>query len=95
MDTMLAGMEYAITYLDDILIKSENEDQHKMHIRAAFQRIEEYGFKLGAEKCEFFIKKIKYLGQIIDIVRRKLDPERAKAIKNMPAPHNEAKLQPF
>ena len=39
MDTVLAGMEYAIAYLDDILIKSEDEDQHKTHIRAVFQRI--------------------------------------------------------
>ena len=61
MDTMLAGKEYAMPYLDDILIKSENEDQHKMHIRAIFKRIEEYGFKQGAEKWEFFMKKIKYL----------------------------------
>ena len=48
MDTMLAGMECAIAYFDDILIKSENEDQHKMHITALFQRFEE--FKLGTEK---------------------------------------------
>ena len=92
---MLAGMEYVITYLDDILIKSENEDQHKMHIRAVFQRIEEYGFKQGAEKCKFFMKKKKYLGQIIDGDRRKQNPERAEAIKNMPAPDNEFKLQAF
>ena len=59
MDTMLAGMKYAIAYLDDILIKSENKDQHKTHIREVFQRIEEYDFKLGAEKCKFFMKKIK------------------------------------
>ena len=95
MDTMLAGMEYAIAYLDDILIKSENEDQHKTHMRAVFQRIEEYSFKMGAEKCEFFMKKIKYLGQIIDCNGRKQDPERAEAIKNMPAPDNVAKLQAF
>ena len=81
MDTMLAGMEYAIAYLDYILIKSENEDQHKTHIRAVFQRVEEYGFKLGAEKCEFFMKKIKYLGLIIDSDERKSDPERLRQIK--------------
>ena len=92
MDTMLTDMEYAIAYLDDILIKSENEDQHKTHILAVFQRIEEYGFKLSAEKCRFFMKKIKYLEQIINSDRRKPDPERAEAIKNMPAPDNVAIL---
>ena len=93
MDTMLTGMENAIAYFDDILIKSENKDQHKTHIRALFQRIDEYDFKLAAKKWEFFMKKIKYLGQIIDSDGRKPDPERAEAIKNMPEPDNVAKLQ--
>ena len=91
---MLAGMEYAIAYLDDILIKSENEDQHKTHMRAVFQRIEEYSFKMGVEKCEFFMI-LKYLGQIIDGDVKKKDPERAEAIKNMPTPDNVAKLHAF
>ena len=88
-------MEYAIIFFDDILIKSENVDQHKMHIRAVFQRIEENVFNLGAEKCEFFMKNMKYFGQIIDSDGRKLDPERAEAIKNMPAPDNVAKFLVF
>ena len=81
MDTLLAGMEYAIAYLVDIWIKSVNKDQHKTDIRAVFQRIEEYSFKLGAEKCELFMKKIKYLGQTTDSDRRKHDQERAEAMK--------------
>ena len=36
------------------------------------------------------MKKIKYLDQIIDSDGRKQDPERAGAIKNMPAPDNMA-----
>ena len=95
MDTMLAGMEYAIIYLDDILIKSEDEDQHKTHIRTEFQRIVKYGFKVSAVKYEFFMKKKKYLGQTIDSDRRKPTPERAEAIKNMPTPDNVAKFQAF
>ena len=29
MNTMLSGLEYAMAYLDDILIKSENFKEHK------------------------------------------------------------------
>ena len=36
----------------------------------------------------FLLRKIKYLGQIIDENGRRPDPERAAAIKNMPAPEN-------
>ena len=50
MDTMLAGLNFAMAYLDDILIKSENLEEHKNHVREVFKRIQEYGFKLGSEK---------------------------------------------
>ena len=60
---MLVGLNFAMAYLDDILIKSENLEEHKNHVREVFKRIQEYGFKLGPEKCEFCMI---YLGQIID-----------------------------
>lgn len=92
---MLAGLEFAIAYLDDILLKSENNEQHKKHIKAVFQKINEYGFKLSSNKCEFFMKQIKYLEQIIDENGRRPEPERAEAIKNMPPPNNITNLQAF
>ena len=41
------------------------------------------------------MNKIKYLGHIIDKDGRRPNPERATAIKNMPAPDNVATLQSF
>ena len=32
MDTMTAGLDFAIPYLDDVLIKSENRSQHCEYI---------------------------------------------------------------
>ena len=90
MDTMLADLGFAIAYLDDILVKSKNVQEHKEHIKTVFQRIEEFGFKLSAEKCEFFLKQIIYLGQIIDSQGRRPDPQRTEAIEKMPAPNNVA-----
>lgn len=39
------------------------------------------------------MKEIRYLGHIIDEDGRHPDPERAEAIKNMPAPNNVQALQ--
>ena len=66
MDTMLAGLDFTIAYLDDILIKSKNNNLHCDHIKEVFRRIDDYGFKLSSEKCEVFMSQIKYLGQIIN-----------------------------
>ena len=60
-----------------------------------FQKIDKYGFKLGSEKCEFFMKQIRYLRQIIDENGRRPDLERAETIKNMLSPNNVTNLQVF
>ena len=36
MDTMLTGLDVAIAYLDDILIKRENNNQHFEHMKEVF-----------------------------------------------------------
>ncbi|MGX9987631.1 reverse transcriptase family protein, partial [Soonwooa purpurea] len=94
-DTLLSGLDFSIGYLDDILMKSESIEQHRKHVFQVFERIKEYGFTLKDTKCEFFLDKIKYLGQIIDRNGRRPDPERSIAIKNMPEPHNITTLQSF
>ena len=47
MDKVLAGIEFSPAYLDDILLRSTNNKQHKKHIKEVFQKIDEYGFKVG------------------------------------------------
>ena len=81
---MLAVLDYATVYLDEILIKSENTKQHRKHVWEVFKRINEYSFKLDPKKCEIFMGRMKYLGQIIDQKGRKPDPERAKALRICP-----------
>ena len=94
MDTMLADLDFATAYLDDILIKSKNRDHAELVIEG-FKKIKEFGFKLSMEKCEFFLSKIKYLGQVIDKKGRTPDPNRVDAIKYRPALTNVAALQSF
>ena len=84
MDTMLAGLEFDTAYLDDILLRSENNEQHRKYIKEVFQKIDEYGFKQSSEKYKFFMNQIKYLGKIIDKNVRRPKPKRAEAIKKYP-----------
>lgn len=95
MDMMLSGLDFAVGYLDDVLMNSASKEQHKAHVNQVFKRIQDYGFKLKQEKCTFFMEKIKYLGQIIDEHGRRTDPDRSSAIRDMPAPENIASLQSF
>ena len=96
LDTMLRGLRFSAAYLDDILINSKSIVEHKDHVHTFFAKIQDCGFKIKETKCNFFfVEKIKCLGHIIDKDSRRPDPERAAAIKDMPAPDNIPFLQSF
>ena len=95
MDTMLGDLDFATAYLDDILITSKSVIEHRKRIMCVFDKLQEYSFKVKEAKCDFFLTEIKYLGHIIDKDGRRPDPNRATAIKDMPAPDNIQALQSF
>ena len=51
---VLAGLDFAFGYLDDILIHSPDVPTHLVHMRQLFQRLREADLKLNREKCNFF-----------------------------------------
>ena len=93
MDTMLGDLDYATAHLDDILVTSKTTAEHRNHIINVFEKLQEYGFKVKEAKFDFFLPKIKYLGHVINRDGRRLDPERANEIRNIPAPDNVQALQ--
>ena len=44
-------MSFATTYVDDILIHSENDNTHKQYLREVFQHLQEAGLTLKGKKC--------------------------------------------
>ena len=92
MDTMLGGFDFTSAYLDDIVISNKTKELHREHLNKVFAQIRELVFKVKDAKCDFCMNKIKYLGHI-DKDGRRPDPERATAIKDMPAPDNVTTLQ--
>ena len=79
MHTTVSDLHFAVEYLDDILMKSQNVEQHKEPVHKVFSRNQEYGFKLKESKCNFSMEKIKYLGHIIHTDDRIPNPERITA----------------
>ncbi len=61
--------DFCTTYLNDIIIYSNNELEHKEHVRKVLQRLCEARLQADIRKSEFSIKRTKYLGFIISTNR--------------------------
>ena len=89
MNKVLDNCPFAMTYLDDIIIFSDTEEEHLAHIEEIFKRLEAADLKMKRSKCDFFKKHIHYLGhlisarKVISALKDKLD-----TIHDMPAPRN-------
>ena len=90
---MLKGCNFAMGYLDDIIIYSRMEKEHLEHLEQIFNRLRAAGLKL--EKCSFFKKHIQYLGQLISAEGIQPLQEKLKSITKMPAPKNPKEVKQF
>ena len=57
-------LNWCRVYLDDIIIFSQDAASHIERLEAVFKKLAKAGLKLKPSKCEFFKKRIKYLGHI-------------------------------
>ena len=84
-----------LAYLDDIIICSKDFQSHLIEIKATFERLAEFGFRLNRDKCHFCLPEIKYLGHILTVDGVKIDPEKTEAIITRPRPKNAKQLNSF
>ena len=93
---VLKGLhKFAVTYLDDIIIFSKDEEEHLEHLRIIFQRLKEASLKLKRSKCDFMKTQIQYLGHLISSSGIQPLPEKLRSIKNMPAPRSPKEVKQF
>ena len=85
---VLKGCNFAMGYLDDIIIYSRSEKEHLEHLEEIFSRLKTAGLKLKLEKCCFFKKHIQYLRHLISADGIQLLPEKLESIAKMLAPKN-------
>ena len=87
-DKMLVNIQYdyAMAYLDDIIVKGDDVASSLLHLREVFRRIRSAGLKLKPSKCELFRREISYLGHVINENGLKTDPKKVDAVRKWPIP---------
>ena len=95
MNKILEGLSYAMTYLDDIIIFSKNEEDHLRHLEEVFRQLRQAALKMKHLKCDFFKSEIHYLGHLISAHGISPLPDTLNTIKNMPVPKDAKEIKPF
>jgi hypothetical protein len=59
--------DFAVCYLDDILIDSTNEKEHEEQVRKVLERLWEFGLYCKTEKCQFGVSEVGFQGFVINL----------------------------
>ena len=95
MNKVLDNCPFAMTYLDDIIIVSDTEEEHLAHIEEIFRRLEAVDLKMKRSKCNFFKKHIHYLGHLISADGIQPLKDKLDTIRDMPAPRSSKEVKQF
>ena len=95
MNKVLKGLKFTMTYLDNIIIFSQNELQHLEHLEIVFSHLWEAGLKMKHSKCDFFKSEIHYLGHLISPEGISPLPNKLDSIKHMPVPNSVKEIKQF
>ena len=67
MNAVMSGYidDFVLVYLDDILVYSDNAEEHEAHLRQVFDRLRKHKLQAKLKKCEFGKPYVKYLGHVV------------------------------
>jgi hypothetical protein len=77
---------FVIAYLNDILIYSDNLNDHQNYILKVLEALSKASLHLKPKKYEFHQQEVKYLGFIISTSCIKMDPAKVATIQEWPEP---------
>jgi len=95
MDTMLEGIDGARAVMDDILIAGRTMHEHDAILKQVLQRATEWNLKLNYDKCQIRKKKLDYVGHVVTEHGLQPDPNKVRAVSDMPVPKSKEEIRRF
>ena len=95
MEKVLRGLPFVIHYIDDILMHSANEEEHKQHLRIVLERLQKAGLTLRGQKCCIGLSEVPYLGHVFSDTGMAPDPKKVICVQEWPRPADAHALRQF
>ncbi|WVZ80034.1 hypothetical protein U9M48_027549 [Paspalum notatum var. saurae] len=87
--------KFVVVFIDDILIYSKNEEEHKEHLRIVLTRLREHKLYAKFSKCAFWLKQVSFLGHILSEKGVAVDPSKVESVLNWKQPESVTEIRSF
>ena len=78
--------KFVVVFIDDILVYSKNEEEHKEHLRLVLGKLRDHQLYAKFSKCEFWLKEVGFLGHVISGEGIAVDPAKVETVTKWEAP---------
>ncbi|WVZ58391.1 hypothetical protein U9M48_008668 [Paspalum notatum var. saurae] len=87
--------KFVVVFIDDVLIYSKSEEEHKEHLRIVLTRLREHKLYAKFSKCAFWLKEVSFLGHILSKKGVAVDPSKVKDVLNWKQPETVTEIRSF
>ena len=94
MSRILKDIAGVVIHMDDILVFGQTKEEHDSRLREVLGKIEKAGLTLNESKCAFGVKRVSFLGHLIDEQGIHAGP-RIQGILDFPTPTDVKSVRSF
>ncbi|XP_073357951.1 uncharacterized protein [Aegilops tauschii subsp. strangulata] len=87
--------KFVVVFIDDIMVYSKNEEEHKEHLRLVLEKLREHQLYAKFSKCEFWLKEVGFLGHVISREGIAVDPTKVQSVTEWLAPTSVSEIRSF
>jgi hypothetical protein len=87
--------KFVVVFIDDILIFSKTDEEHKEHLRLVLEKLRSNQLYAKFSKCDFWLTEVAFLGHIISVGGVSIDPGKVKDVLNWMPPTTVSEIRSF
>ena len=87
--------KFVVVFIDDIMVYSKNEEEHKEHLRLVLEKLREHQLYAKFSKWEFWLKEVGFLGHVISGEGIAVDPSKVQSVTEWLAPTSVSEIRSF
>nr|GEZ45693.1 putative reverse transcriptase domain-containing protein [Tanacetum cinerariifolium] len=87
--------KFVIVLIGDILSYSKSEEEHELHPKTILDFLKKEKLYAKFSKCEFWLKEVQFLGNVVNCSGIHVDPSKVESVKNWKTPKSSTEIRLF